>query len=70
MDAIIKTVCNHKALEPGAIILCHNGAKYTADALDTMLTKLKEKGYEVVPVSQLIMRENYHMDVTGKQIAD
>lgn len=70
MDAIIKTVCNHKALEPGAIILCHNGAKYTADALDTMLTKLKEKGYEIVPVSQLIMRENYHMDVTGKQIAD
>lgn len=70
VDSIIDTVCNHKALEPGAIILCHNGAKYTAEALDTLLTQLEEKGYTIVPVSELIMRENYHMDVTGKQIAD
>lgn len=70
VESIIDTVCNHKALEPGAIILCHNGAKYTAQALDTMLTTLEEKGYTIVPVSELIMRENYHMDVAGKQIAD
>jgi polysaccharide deacetylase family sporulation protein PdaB len=70
VDSIIDTVCNHKALEPGAIILCHNGAKYTADALDAMLTNLEEQGYEIVPVSELIMRDSYHMDVTGKQIAD
>ena len=55
---------------PGAIILCHNGAKYTADALDTMLTNLEDQGYTIVPISELIMRENYHMDATGKQIAD
>jgi peptidoglycan/xylan/chitin deacetylase (PgdA/CDA1 family) len=59
-----------KALESGAIILCHNGAKYTAEALDTMLTNLEEQGYEIVPVSELILRENYHMDVAGKQILD
>lgn len=70
VDSIIDTVCSHKALEPGAIILCHNGAKYTAQALDTMLTQLEEKGYTVVPISELIMRENYHMDVAGKQVAD
>lgn len=70
VDPIINTVCNHDALGPGAIILCHNGAKYTADALDTMLTNLEDQGYEIVPVSELIMRENYHMDVTGRQIAD
>jgi polysaccharide deacetylase family sporulation protein PdaB len=70
VDSIIDTVCNHKALEPGAIILCHNGAKYTAEALDTMLTNLEEQGYEIVPISELIMREDYHMDVAGKQIAD
>lgn len=70
VDSIIDTVCNHKALGPGAIILCHNGAKYTAEALDTMLTNLEEQGYEIGPVSELIMRENYHMDVAGKQIAD
>ena len=70
VDSIIKTVCENKALEPGAIILCHNGAKYTAQALDAMLTNLENQGYEIVPVSELIMKEKYHMDVTGKQIAD
>ena len=70
VDSIIKTVCENKALESGAIILCHNGAKYTAQALDAMLTNLENQGYEIVPVSELIMKEKYHMDVTGKQIAD
>ena len=70
VDSIITTVCNHKALAPGAIILCHNGAKYTADALDAMLTNLEEQGYKIVPISKLIMKKNYHMDATGKQIAD
>ena len=69
-DSIIKTVCQHEALGPGAIILCHNGAKYTADALDEMLTKLEDEGYEFVPVSELIIKENYHMDATGKQVGD
>ena len=67
---IINKVCNHKALAPGAIILCHNGAKHTAEALDEMLTNLKEQGYEIVPISELILKDNYHMDVTGKQIRD
>ena len=70
VSSIIDTVCNHKALGPGAIILCHNGAKYTADALDTLLTQLEQKGFTVVPVSELIIRDNYHMDAAGKQIAD
>lgn len=70
VDSIISTVCNHKALGPGAIILCHNGAKYTAEALDSMLTNLEGQGYTIGPVSELIMKENYHMDVAGKQIAD
>ena len=70
VESIISTVCNHKALEPGAIILCHNGAKYTAQALDDMITKLKSDGYELVPVSELILKENYHMDAAGKQIPD
>lgn len=67
---IINKVCKHKSLGPGAIILCHNGADHTAEALDEMLTNLKNQGYELVPISELIMRENYHMDVTGKQVAD
>lgn len=68
VESIIRTVTEHKALENGAIILCHNGAKYTAQALDTLITTLKGKGYRFVPISELIFRENYHMDGTGKQI--
>ena len=70
VEDIITRVTENKDLGNGAIILCHNGAKYTADALDELLTKLKEKGCELVPVSQLIYKENYHMDASGRQIAN
>lgn len=69
-DSIIKTVCEHKHLGNGSIILCHNGATYTADALDALITGLKEQGYQIVPVSELILRDNYHMNAEGRQIAD
>lgn len=69
-DSIVDTILNHKNLRNGSIILCHNGAKYTADALERVITGLREKGYEIVSVSELIYKENYHMDVTGRQIAD
>lgn len=67
-DAIIDKVVNHKHLGNGSIILCHNGAKYTAEALDSLITGLQDKGYQIVPVSELIIRENYHMDAEGRQI--
>lgn len=69
-ESIIKTVTEHKHLGNGSIILCHNGAKYTAEALDTLITTLKEKGYTFVPLSGLIYRENYHMNHEGRQIPD
>lgn len=68
VDSIVDTVVNHKNLGNGSIILCHNGAKYTKDALDAMINGLQEKGYEIVPVSELIYKDDYHMDVTGRQI--
>ena len=43
---------------------------FPADALDNLLTQLQEKGYQLVPISELIYREKYHLDVTGKQIAE
>ena len=70
VDSIISTVCHHKALGNGSIILCHNGATYTANALDTMITNLKEQGYTFVPLSELIYKDGYHLDVTGRQILD
>ena len=70
VDSIIKTVTEHKHLGSGSIILCHNGAKYTAEALDTLITTLQDKGYELVPISELIYRDNYHLDHEGRQISD
>lgn len=68
VDSILKTVTEHKHLGNGSIILCHNGAKYTVDALDTLITMLQEKGYTFVPLSELIYRDQYHMNHEGRQI--
>lgn len=67
VDSIIRTVCEHKHLGNGSIILCHNGAKYTAEALETLITNLQGQGYEIVPISELIYKENYEMDAEGRQ---
>lgn len=67
---IVERVCNHKALGNGSIILCHNGAKYTATALDTLIIRLKEMGYTFVPLSELIYKEGYHLNAEGRQIKD
>ncbi len=67
VDSIIKTVTQHKHLGNGSIILCHNGAKYTADALDKMIQTLKDAGYELVPVSELIYTQDYEIDHEGRQ---
>ena len=67
VESIISTVCNHKALQNGSIILLHNGSTYTAQALDALLTNLEEQGYSFVPVSELIYTEDYSIDHTGRQ---
>lgn len=54
-------------LAPGSIILSHNGTKHTEDSLDMLLTNIKEKGYKVVTISELIYKENYYIDVNGTQ---
>ena len=69
-DSIIHTVTNHKHLGNGSIILMHNGAKYTKDALEEMIVCLKEQGYEFVKVSELIYTENYQMDHEGRQYVE
>lgn len=68
VDSIIKTVTQHKHLGNGSIILCHNGAKFTAQALDTLIATLKNDGYTFVPISELIYKDNYHMNHEGRQI--
>ena len=68
VNSIIDTVVNHKALDNGGIILMHNGSKYTADALQGVIDGLKKKGYTFVTIPELIMRDGYVIDHTGKQV--
>ena len=67
-QAEINQVLNHKHLGNGSIILFHNDAKYTPQVLDTILKGIKEKGYTIVPISELIHRGEYEMDHEGRQI--
>lgn len=69
LDNIIETVTMHKNLGNGSIILCHNGAEYTAQALDGLITGLEAKGYEIVPISRLIYKDHYHMKADGTQVS-
>ena len=66
-DAIVKTVCEHPHLGNGSIILLHNGATYTAQALEALIQGLLSQGYEIVPVSELIYRSGYQIDHEGRQ---
>ena len=55
-------------LKAGDIILSHNGTKHTADSLDMLIKNIKQKGFEVVRVSDLIYTENYTINSNGTQI--
>ena len=69
-DHEINRVLNHKHLGNGSIILFHNDAKYTPEVLDEIIKGLKEKGYEIVPISELIHKDNYYIDHEGRQIPE
>jgi peptidoglycan/xylan/chitin deacetylase (PgdA/CDA1 family) len=48
-------------------VLFHNNATYTKDALPIILENLQKEGYKIVPVSELVYKENYYIDHTGMQ---
>ncbi len=54
---------------PGSIVLFHNAALHTPEALPRILDKLISDGYTVVPISQLIYTGEYTIDHTGRQYA-
>ena len=53
----------------GSIILCHNNGLHTAEALPIILDTLKNKGYTFVPIGELIYRNDYTIDASGRQHA-
>ncbi len=59
-----------KKVSPGDIILFHNNAKYTPDALDEILNSLEQQGFSVCSVGELIYQQNYTVDINGIQHAN
>lgn len=55
-------------IKAGDIILSHNGTKHTADSLDMLIKNIKEKGLEIVRVSDLIYKDGYSINSNGTQI--
>ena len=58
---VVNKVC------PGSIVLFHNAALHTPEALPGILEQLTQEGYTFVPISQLILTEEYSIDHTGRQ---
>lgn len=59
-DYIINRVLNK--VGPGDIILMHNNGKNTATALEILIPRLQEEGFELVKVSDLIYQEDYYIE--------
>lgn len=53
----------------GSIIRFHTDGDHTAEALKSVIEKLKGKGYTFLPVSQMIYKEHYVISRSGRQIA-
>ena len=64
-DSICKRVTGK--VTNGSIVLFHNDADHTPEALPAILKCLKDEGYEFVFISDLILKDNYTIDHTGKQ---
>ena len=65
--SLIDRVLNNKKLKNGSIVLFHTDAKHTASVLQHIIDGLKSKGYDFKPVSELIYKDGYYIDVEGRQ---
>ncbi len=57
-------------LRPGSIVLFHNAAPHTPEALPAILDFMIQEGYTILPISQLIYTENYTIDHSGRQFPE
>jgi peptidoglycan/xylan/chitin deacetylase (PgdA/CDA1 family) len=54
-------------VQAGSIVLFHNAAKHTPEALPGIIECLLQEGYTFVPISQIILDGKYTIDHTGRQ---
>ena len=56
-------------VQPGSIVLFHNAAEHTPEALPGIIESLQADGYTIVPIGENIYAGDYTIDTTGAQIA-
>lgn len=56
-----------KNVKSGSIVLFHNAAENTPEALPGIIEGLIADGYKIVPVSQILLTGDYTIDNTGMQ---
>lgn len=61
---MVKTVTDK--IKNGSIVLMHNGAKNTPEALPMVIESIQNAGYEIVPISEILLDCDYYTDVQGK----
>lgn len=54
-------------VQPGSIVLFHNAALNTPEALPSIIECLLQEGYTFVPISEIILKGEYTIDHTGRQ---
>ena len=54
-------------VQPGSIVLFHNAAEHTPEALPAILDALIGEGYRIVPISQILLDGDTFIDSTGRQ---
>lgn len=57
-----------KGVKNGSIVLMHNDGAHTVAALPLIIEGLKNKGYSFVTIGELIYKDDFVIDHTGKQI--
>ena len=55
-------------VQPGSIVLFHNAALHTPEALPGIIETLLQDGYTFVPISEIILPQPYTIDHTGRQL--
>ncbi|MDR1116644.1 MAG: polysaccharide deacetylase family protein [Oscillospiraceae bacterium] len=55
-------------VKPGSLVLFHNAAKHTPEALPGIIESLQNDGYTLVRISEIIHPGEYTMDHEGRQI--
>ena len=68
-SATPESICERvtKKVKNGSIVLFHNDADHTPEALPNILKCLKDEGYEFVFIEDLIFKENYEIKHDGTQ---